>query len=335
MQDDPIEKTESVASALFFNVCHEAPTAMGTVCIDIGGSTSDIAIWQDDKLRWQTSVKFAGRDIFLDALSINPAVLKFFGTDTSSLERAKQAGFVTFYAQADSIIKAEGDIWLQKLPNHVREPNIQPLLQHIAIGLSGLFYYVGLILNHLVSTEKYRKQIPDIYVGGNGSRLFHWLDAGSYSRKSPINELLKSVLLHASSFEGQQKDFNVVISSQPKAEAAYGLVCDKPLEFDLNGEEGVLAGEIFLEQNQRQPWNELLNPARLQKAITVPASLDRFKDFLQIFNKYATSRNALVRPVEANDMTVRDIRNRLAGNLVDLSKQDVKTMLVQPIFILS
>ena len=65
-------QSESVVTAKFFattlqNKFAAGGFASGAVCIDIGGETSDISIWQNNELYWQTSLRFAGRHIFLES----------------------------------------------------------------------------------------------------------------------------------------------------------------------------------------------------------------------------------------------------------------------------
>jgi hypothetical protein len=332
--ESPRSKTESEASALFFRRHDKASTSMGTVCIDIGGSTSDIAIWQDDELRWQSSVRLAGRDIFLDFLHSRPEVLQLFGLDISNLKSAT-GNQSAFYAQSDALLEGAGKSILELLPNHVANEQVQQLIQFIALGLSGLFYYVGLVLNYLTSKEIYRKQMPDIYVGGNGAKMFHWLDVGSYSMKSPINELFKKALLQASGFASTEI-FKLKISSRPKAEAAYGLVCDEDLKINENNFEEVLAGEKFVENGQEKNWDQTIKAERLTSGLRAPQTLERLNDFLQVFNAYAKSRGAVISPFNPDAIAMRDVVSRLdqtLGSFKDYS--DPNNVQLEPVFILA
>ncbi|MBI3650563.1 MAG: hypothetical protein HY231_05890 [Acidobacteria bacterium] len=330
-------KTESMSSALFFKNYENASTATGTVCIDIGGSTSDIAIWQKNNMCWQTSLKMAGRDMFLNLLRANPDFLSLckFVPDVSGL-KAVQGNRAAFYAKTDAIINKEGDQWLNQLPNHAGKEEVQQFAQLIAIGLSGIFYYVGLLLKYLVAQGKYERQIPNIYVGGNGSRLFHWLDAGKYTQKSPINNLFKEMLLRASGFEGQKEDFKIRISSIPKAEAAYGLVCDDKLKFEQDGEQGVLVGESFLENGEEQNWDQLLSATMLQQGLSLPEAMPGLDDFLKTFNDYTASQNSVIPKLKVDKNLLREIRSQIVNELLDLKGvEDAESINVEPIFILA
>ena len=150
-------QSESVVTAKFFasgpqNEYATGGFASGAVCIDIGGETSDISIWQDNKLYWQTSIRFAGRHIFLNLFRHNPEFLKNLSVDDTDIKLLKTASTGEddeFYTQADAVIQDKGQQWLDRLATVSGEPAIQPFLQLISLGVSGLLYYVGLVLNHL------------------------------------------------------------------------------------------------------------------------------------------------------------------------------------------
>ena len=109
VKDEP----ESIVSAKFF--ASTGPFATGAVCIDIGGETSDISIWQQNKLYCQTSLRFAGRHIFLDRLKQNPGFLENFDVASEDIQLLESTS--DFYAQADALIKVheQGQRWLDQL----------------------------------------------------------------------------------------------------------------------------------------------------------------------------------------------------------------------------
>ncbi|HEX7955826.1 MAG TPA: hypothetical protein VF508_02730, partial [Pyrinomonadaceae bacterium] len=329
----PESKTESVASALFFREHLKASPAAGTVCIDIGGSTSDIAIWQQNELRWQTSVRFAGREMFLNYLYSKPELLETFGLDVSGLRQAV-GNWPAFYAQADALLLENSKELFERLPNHVASDDVRSLVNYLSLGLAGLFYYVGSLLNYLVAQQKYTREMPDIYVGGNGSRMFNWLAVGRYDSGKPINALLKSVMLRASGFSASE-DFRVHISPFPKAEAAYGLVTGKDLSYSAEALNKVVAGEKFAEGGGEKGWDELLSAARLTAGVGVPQTLERLNHFLEAYNDYANTQGAVVSPFNVDTISMRDVRNRLETSLSDLKGGDPKTSQVEPIFIVA
>ena len=225
--------------------------ASGAVCIDIGGETSDISIWQDNKLYWQTSIRFAGRHIFLNLFRHNPEFLtnlSVVDADIELLKTASKGEDNEFYTQADAVIQDKGQEWLDKLTTISDESAIQPLLQLISLGVSGLLYYVGLVLNYLSQNEAdFKSEIPSIYIGGNGSKILHWIAEGSFNHDiiaSRCRENLKRVIREASGFD-IDNNRGIEISKSPKEEAAYGLVAGEKVLKQTERQFDVLAGEAF------------------------------------------------------------------------------------------
>lgn len=341
-QGSPENKMESIVSAHFF-AYHPKMQGIkkglfgpGMVCIDIGGGTSDISIYQGNKLHWQTSLLFAGRNIFLDLLHAKPDFLKIFGVDVLSLNKTTN-NRIAFYAQADALISSgeggEGDRCLNNLPHYKEKQEVKEFTQLVAVGLSGIFYYVGLLLQHLIKSSSYQRKMPNIYVAGNGAKMFHWLGAGAYSSNSPISTLFKSALLKASGFKDDPKTFDVHISPEPKAEAAFGLVCTET-DLDESGRtDKVMAGEIFIEDGKQYDWREPLTAERIKKGLEVPQTLQNLEDFIESFNSYANSRNAVIPSLSSNGILINSIKNRLSQKLLDLKGKEAKAIHVEPLFI--
>lgn len=330
-----MNKTESVATAIFFNKhpdCNASVT-LGTLCLDIGGSTSDIAIWQGSGLRWQSSLRLAGREMFSALLYAHPDFLREFGIETAGfVERKEARDFVFFCTLVDAMLKERGKDLFNVLPMIGGDNRVREFLQLIALGMSGIFYYIGLVLKHLESSGKYEKQIPDVYIGGNAANLLHWLASGSFNSTKPINRFFKNILLHSSGFEGENDDLRLMISPNPKAEAAYGLVQNVELGFDEKADEMIVAGEAFSEQHEQRDWNEILSPARLKSGIEVPNKLERIQDFLAAFNEHTRE----VPRVENIDVLTREVRKRLADSLKEFTMyKDTKAISVEPVFILA
>ena len=284
-------QSESVVTAKFFattlqNKFAAGAFASGAVCIDIGGETSDISIWQNNELYWQTSLRFAGRHIFLNLIKENPDFLKNFGADENDTDLLKNSR--DFYAQADALIKHKGQEWLNKLDTVGGAPVIQPFFQLISLGVAGLLHYVGLILNHLSQSKAgFNSEIPSIYIGGNGSKILNWMAHGSFDPDNHIAMLcrkhLKQVILNASGFK--DNIHSIDISRSPKEEAAYGLVAMGPI-LKLNGAQfDILAGEVFTETGIDYEWTEILTAERLHNRLSVNKDkLEQIQNFIDSFN---------------------------------------------------
>ncbi len=325
-------KTESIVTARFF-AGKFGGFADGAVCIDIGGETSDISIWQVNTLCWQTSIRFAGRHIFLDLLKHKPNFLRDVGvTEAGIPARPNPNGF---YSQADTLIdasinnspkdlKAKFGIYGGKIKD-------SPFVPLISLGISGLFYYVGLILNYLNRETQFRKTMPNIYIGGNGSRILHWLANGEFKPDSDSCGHLKDILLTASGFDTGSL-FDLEITPKPKHEAAAGLVDEGAILKSTERQFDFLAGEVFRENGKDYEWTELLTAERLGKGLRSGDKLMETEIFIEAFN------DGLGKSLDGRINFNRELKNKLTSDLndklVNFAKKPDKDRIVEPMFIL-
>lgn len=314
----PKDETESIAAAKYFRDRngHDAPTDIGAVFIDIGGSTSDIAIWQGGLL-WQTSILLAGRDIFLDFLHDNLSLLTTLSSsiDLRPIEAAKQVSRTAFYAQVDHLLRREGQKLLDSLHHAASES--QKMQQVVAVGISGIFFYVGLILKHFRQQQKYRDEIPSFYIGGNGSQILRWLSSGAaFAQGSPISSVFEKVFLASSGLTGDA--LSIEISKKPKAEAAFGLICDTSVNHTGNAsDKKVLAGEKFKQGDDEMPWDTTLDRDEMPVAMAVPEKLEKLEEFILAYNEAAKEAELLPVTPKANERQrlLTDVRKTLSNNI--------------------
>ncbi len=325
--------TESVAAALFFrddtrDKAHKAQTGLGTVFVDIGSSTSDISVWQGDKLLWQVSLLYAGRDILLDYLYKNQTILDDLGL---SLTPSKH-----FYAQIDAILRKDGE----QIFSNLLGKDLKELKRHLALGLSGLFYYIGLGINCLRQRNIYEKsEMPHFYFGGNGSQMFRWLINGQEWEKSDLAELFEPLfetVFTKALGENLNGFFKLEMSNLPKREAAFGLVCDIDLE-EKGKCEDVFAGEKYIENKTEHEWSEVLDDERLTDSLQPTERLEKLSEFIEQFNSFAVKSEGLLKKFDYDEKKLSIVRGQLTNSLNDLAKLRAKNedVIVQPIFILA
>lgn len=216
-------RTESLAIAQYF-ADQEDYNLVASTCIDIGGGTSDISIWQENTLVHQCSVLLAGRDLFSQFLELNPKFItqRLEGPE-QKLQGLQKDKF--FNTRLDVFLRVEAENWLKNKKYLVEdEADFQGLLRLIALGFSGLYYYVGTILGVLYDEGKYtRNEITPVYLGGNGSQFLNWLAiGGQFDQHSEINYLLSRMLSKGSGFADTEEITR--LSERPKDEVACGLV---------------------------------------------------------------------------------------------------------------
>lgn len=343
------KQTESVATALYFQKAMHAAPSLGTIFIDIGGSTSDISVWKGNRLVWQTSVLFAGRDLFSNYLWHNPGFLGLFGSAGANLPEEKgrcNGDKKSFYAVTDALLRYNSELIFSELPVHAASPAVKLLRQHLALGIGGLFYYVGSLLQHLVEIGICDANVPNVYIGGNGSRMFYWLDTDGEKR---MNALFKTTFSRGASWT-KEKPFQITLSQKPKLEAAWGLVCDSQLIED-RPERQVLAGESFIAEGtivewpeivgipedspRTLEWNSVLTPEAFTKKLSPPLKLDRLTDFISAFNEFGRNKG-LVSVVELSSQEMEEVRRRLGESLSRYQgASSTNNILVEPVFIMA
>ncbi|WP_148560866.1 hypothetical protein [Magnetospira sp. QH-2] len=244
--------TESEATARHFYAANQDKGILTdtALVLDIGGQTTDVALWQAGKPRWQASLELAGRHTLIDFLAHNLTILDALSEDDATMRQAisnslhktnnanKKKGnkpkdnntieATKTISAIEIIVNSE---WY-KIKFSDKFPSIEPtppmrLLHTIAeISLSGLFYYIGHNIKHLIDQGIVDPNIAPMHVclGGRGSLLFKHYFNGQRSAKAV------SILKEKSGFEniGDQ----LVFSTHPKEEVAHGMVVS--LE-DLDG----------------------------------------------------------------------------------------------------
>ncbi|GEM_PF-632906 len=345
--DPPKPKTESVASGQFFadkqDIKRVAPFGDKGACLDIGGGTSDISIWYNNQLRWQTSVRFAGRNMLLNLFYQNPVFIKRFEKSSEIdlvHELATKKQETRFYAQLDVLLKEKGRNWQENLYLVAGEDSVSGFMQLIAVSLAGLIYYVGQILGALHGDEKVKfpAEIPNVFVGGNGARMFDWLTGGGrFTVGSPISGLFKAMLIAGSGFKTKESDIAIYTSPEPKSEVAYGLVSDRTRLDGINqlATDGVIAGEDFSEGGKEKAWMKKLTEKLLHSGISRPPSLNHFKHFLETFKDYtkAPGNRGLIRPLEYDDFELNACAQNLAQELGSAKLMKEDEIHVEPLFI--
>ena len=345
-------EAESIVIAKYFaNPKFPGTFNSGAVCIDIGGATSDISIWKDSHLCSQTSLRFAGRDIFLNLLTENPRFLKQFGVQQGIIDRlsAGRLSETERYAQIDALLegnlddndkrllggenaarglKSRYEVWL-KLPSS-KDPRFRQL---IAIGIAGLLHYVGLLLKYLIENEQFKSDTICIYIGGKGSRILEWFGGNRFDRR-----LLQQVFCDASGVDS----FRLEITEHPKEEAAFGLVSDTiRLHWEEENHESlILAGESFAIQAENFEWTEILTSDWFGEDLKPTDDLEQIQNFVKSFNKHAgADRNKVLSiPIKMDERDYTDNRSLCRAtedNLKHIQGEDPQKRRIEPLFILA
>lgn len=340
-----LSMSESLAAARYFYDKNAATLSKGYVCIDIGGGTTDISIWRsrDNKSshRLQTSIKFAGRDIILSLIKKKPRFLKIFGIDEKFINKLKElkGNESAFYSQAEALITNKWDDILKMLPKKSAEQELKDFLNIVAFAMGGLIYYVATLIKYLIIQDKdfINRGIPNIYIGGNGSKILHWLSKRPFDKKTPINELFKNIVMDVC--ECRDTNFEINASEEPKSEAAKGLICsdrfkDGKKDGDSDIPSVVISGENFVNKTSgiEKRCFEIIEESDIKDGIYISRELPQIKNFISIFNRYAHDSGLVEIGFEEGNFM--DVTNEIDDQLDSINGNNLKDVHVYPLFIM-
>jgi len=252
-------QTEALAFASYFRNYKELQM-QHTACLDVGGGTTDISIWQNGSLLHQVSIPFAGHEICTKIMKSKPSFIRFLLTSqlTGDIDENenKLRHDRNFNSWLDNRLRYESDqLLLKRMRNHRSEKHQQLLafISLMAINFGGLYHYLGLLLKALAKEGKLtKKDAMPVYIGGNGARFLNWLDESSAFSKGCDADLLleelqrKSIMVDRSPTQGSS---GTTLSNDFKNETACGLISrknnlDLDADFDPHRKgDGLIAGE--------------------------------------------------------------------------------------------
>jgi hypothetical protein len=320
-------RTESIAFAQFFgDVLNK--DLVHTTCVDVGGGTSDISVWEENTLVHQTSVPYAGRDLFHRILQPNLAFVgDIFGLSSQNANSVRQqlASKNNFNAALDTYLRGNTDnILTDGYVIHADKPRNREFRTLVAFALGGLYHYLGLVQKYLKESGLLiqGQNVTSILIGGNGSRFLHWLTtSGRYTQNSEVNVLLQDILAQAS---GLQPNPNfMTLSPQPKEEACGGLVvlpdgeklkgfAQKQKDYPFLGEHCTINGQPFVawDRLNLSDMGETIEDFRI-------TSFTELEQYIKNFNQIITDRS-----IEE----INPLRNFGKGGLLTLT-EDLSTLL--------
>ncbi|WP_380784842.1 hypothetical protein [Sphingomonas sp. R86521] len=232
-------KYEGDAAAAY--ILDEKTKAQGTrgavnIILDIGGGTTDIAIWDNGKPIKQllsTSMRLAGGDFFTDHIMRNPEILEDFGLKAWSnviqqLNKESDAGL-----QANIHYIGELLFSGKTLDNAIEREwsrvsgtdNVRSLKETSYLFLGGLAWFVGRLLRNLIRDGQLPKAaLNDVAVAfcGRGSGLFVRLHGSDPRAQTEISRLM--LLIAAAAGEARPSYPQVQVSPFPKIEVAAGMI---------------------------------------------------------------------------------------------------------------
>ena len=340
--------SESEAAAFYFNKLNNSIGVNfinGAICIDIGAGTTDISILsgQPAKIIFHSSIQYAGRSMFKPIYDNYSLFTNVQTANYVHLNDTDQRN-----ALIDSDMRRNSQRYISDLVNKTGQEKVKSVLQGSQFAVAGLFYYLGVLLGVLHKAEFYEeKSLPDIFIGGNGSRIFQWVTGGTGLKDSLRLNVLKKMLSTASGLKGGKK-LNIKFSEYPKVEVATGMITEEaPGSEDFFKEErinqalfkeqandeyickAVLSGAEFEENKKKIPAEDFISAYEIQKGIKV-TSVEEVKKFIECFNK---SPGLWSDKIELDENTVDELINRTNSFYAASKGAELKKIFVEPVLI--
>jgi hypothetical protein len=246
-------KTEGAAAAHYFMLGrgqHQTPAGNLMLMLDIGGGTTDVAIWKNQEPYWRNSFRIAGGQFFTKYLANNFEILRMInlddvavglkGDDGKKLSAGAALNFVELFVNKPDFTER----FRAGYPRFSPTPEGAGLRYCASVALGGLMHYVGLIIRELEVRRRIEPvdlmNISVAFAGRGASlfRLFH--DEGD--KNSHLAQLIK-IGIAAAGYDPEQVNIDILFSSpeEAKHEVAMGLLEDEEerkgeLKFAVLGE---------------------------------------------------------------------------------------------------
>ncbi len=336
-------QTESVAAAHYFRQIRynqAALTGIGSIVLDIGGGTSDVSVWRENRLQIQSSIRLSGREILLEPLESkrDECLELLFGVlqlDQRYRPLMERASETLFFRYADALLHEYGEQVLMRLHLASMRPDFKSLCSKIAVRFGGLLYYAGLMLRSTQAAWSGVQSFPRIYVGGNGCRILHWLSPPEFSEDSDVLRFFRDVLMTAAGLSVPPETIMMIVSQEPKCEAACGLLHaeDGGLAIPEGSQERILAGEPFYVGASRHEAVSGLSASDLSRGPIRVDGLPELKKYLEIYNRFASQPGQVVFPIDNFPDLLQRAEAEVQNWCMDCRNRNEAELQVQSLFV--
>ena len=297
------------------------------VVVDVGGGTADVAIWMENKLQIQTSLLLAG-----NILSSYAHKEKKFRENILAAIGGVTLNDKLFIDHTPAVMNILLQLYNERIKTaidttlkHVHE--IRRARTIVFLLSSGIFYYIGMLLRNLACNGK-EIHGCDIYLAGNGVRLFDWVsDKTNYTSLISIfkSGLNSSVTAHVDLKDAAIR-INPVIDA--KEEVARGLVHDYPLGSAAQQAVMIIGEQGYENNGEKLSWDfDISNHFSVLKSLSVPDKFPELEALISSFNSQADSLS-----LETISFDSSRVRAQVQQKVKEYEIQEEKVLL-QPFFI--
>lgn len=342
--------------------------ALRSVCVDVGGGTSDLALLYDGDIVYDSSIRMAGGDIAA-YIAARPRLQAALFSDTAQAAlAATRHDTKLFGACINGVLRKEKARIPDQLNRQSNNPDVIQLRQLIALKFGALAFHVGTVLGAMEKkgvapglAQKMREGGISIHWGGNGGQLATWIDFGNYRPDGLAAQMLNGLLYYALSDAEIVPNGRLLLQVQspsPKGEAAKGVtvyqgVGDSAGGYDpgflladeMGGDgavpsiDGYICGEnVTLTDGTEVGFLKPINLATMFDGNNVrlaKSSGERLRRFISLFNKLGAKFNLITADtrIPDDDATITRSVERALDRYVQMKELKEANRTVEPVFI--
>jgi hypothetical protein len=202
--------TEGIAAGEFFSSektikisQDRANKTGGSICIDVGGGTTDFSIWFDNQIKYDASVLLAGRQI-AEVMARNSRIGDHLLSSEANAALREARGS-KFASRMNYILRTEHKEISDNLARLSNLKDVVQLRRVLVVEFGALAFYAGhlaLALDQHLKGELGRSVAVsglNLHWGGNASKMLDWIDHGKFKvdglAASFLNNLFACVVM--------------------------------------------------------------------------------------------------------------------------------------------
>lgn len=348
VDNDPI--SEAVATCRHLWKQQEAMPTANIIALDVGGSTTDIAIWFDETLQSQESVKIAAgaasryvespaaagfRQWLLKKLSEDEPfkTQRFFPSNFP----AKELNRRKYHAALKRLSENRHMESFVKLVQVSARNNadVRQFLSPVVLIFGAISYFAGLLTRKIGYGEEKKYYL---YFCGRGGQLLLWIPEG----REFVQEMFEVGVAGPHAPASAASKSAARVSDYPKEEVGRGLLIEGQFEVGRGGGPGGMFAEAGAtvtvgEQGYGElPWHGNLGYEELLRAkdnVPPQERMTLFRHFVQIFSSTPRTRDIAAKLRLAEHFHSVNFRDALRQRLADNLRGGNDRALIEPLFI--
>ena len=324
--------SESVSIAEYFQRKPGANYIGEFCCIDIGGGSTDIAVWNyhQNATLYQTSIKYASQDIFILPMkkmitADNNAPTSFLNIikDKVLSERIKyirnpahdtRINFETYIIE--SVLFEYTNYISNQRPAWTDTDEKLLFKTQVAVGFIGMLYYVCDIIIDLYVNNQLTQNAMTIALSGNGSKMYEWICDVFGDMVNTTTHINQKISTHINK-KLNKNNINIDIqynSTAHKTEAAAGLTYIDGDAF-RNTEDQYMSGFDISANGKSYKAHEdiagvksLLDGDGGNIAVSID-NIDKLYDFINFYNSIIDQQEAYKLNYRQNGKNIEQLLN--------------------------